>query len=203
VTESEWLACGDPRRMLLFLSGKSNSRKMRLFAVACSRRVWHRLTDQRLQVVIETAEQFAEGISTPEQLATARDSIWQATKLWPTAWSSADDDAEKAAWFTSQGAARIAGGMQVAREPAAQSSLLRCIVGNPFRPVSLDPNWRTTTVLALAQGIYDERAFDRLPILADALQDAGCDNKEMLAHCRGEGPHARGCWVVDLVLGKQ
>jgi hypothetical protein len=68
--------------------------------------------------------------------------------------------------------------------------------------VTLDPNWRTSTVLALAQGIYDERAFDRLPILADALEDAGCDNEEMLAHCRGAGPHARGCWVVDLVLGK-
>jgi uncharacterized protein DUF6331 len=72
--------------------------------------------------------------------------------------------------------------------------------GRSFR--SLDPNWRTSTVLALAQGIYDERAFDRLPILADALEDAGCDNEEMLAHCRGAGPHARGCWVVDLVLGK-
>ena len=85
---------------------------------------------------------------------------------------------------------------------AEQAPILRCIFGNPFRPATLDPNWRTSTVLALAQGIYDDRAFDRLPILADALQDAGCDNEEMLAHCRGEGPHARGCWVVDLVLGK-
>jgi hypothetical protein len=85
---------------------------------------------------------------------------------------------------------------------AAQAPLLRCIVGNPFRPVSIDPSWLTSTVVALVHGIYDDRAFDRLPILADALEDAGCDHPDILGHCRGVGPHARGCWVVDLVLGK-
>ena len=80
--------------------------------------------------------------------------------------------------------------------------VLRCIFGNPFRPATLDRAWRTPTAVALARGIYDDRAFDRLPILADALQDAGCDNEEVLNHCRGPGPHVRGCWVVDLILGK-
>jgi hypothetical protein len=89
-----------------------------------------------------------------------------------------------------------------AAERAAQAALLRCIFGNPFRPVAVDPAWLTPTVVQLAQGIYDDRAFDRLPILADALQDAGCDNDDVLNHCRDDGPHARGCWVVDLVLGK-
>ena len=84
----------------------------------------------------------------------------------------------------------------------ANIHLLRCVVGNPFRPVMFDPEWRTSTVFALAEGIYAERAFDRLPILADALEEAGCDHAEMLSHCRGPAPHARGCWVVDLVLGK-
>jgi hypothetical protein len=88
------------------------------------------------------------------------------------------------------------------QEVVAQAHLIRCILGNPFRPVALESTWRTSTVVALAQGIYDERAFDRMPILADALQDAGCDNDDVLTHCRGPGPHARGCWVVDLVLGK-
>jgi len=88
-------------------------------------------------------------------------------------------------------------------EMAAQSQLLRDIFGNPFRPVTVDPEWLTSTVVALARGIYDERAFDRLPILADALQDAGCETADVLDHCRGPGPHARGCWVVDLLLGKQ
>jgi hypothetical protein len=80
--------------------------------------------------------------------------------------------------------------------------LFRDIVGNPFRPVAFDPHWRSETAVALAAGIYAERAFDRLPILADALEEAGCDHPDVLAHCRGPGPHARGCWVVDLVLGK-
>jgi hypothetical protein len=83
-----------------------------------------------------------------------------------------------------------------------RQDLLRCIFGNPFRPVTVDPEWLTSTVVALARGIYEERAFGRLPILADALQDVGCDNDDVLNHCRGVGPHARGCWVVDLVLGK-
>ena len=82
-------------------------------------------------------------------------------------------------------------------------ALLRDILGNPFRPVALDPEWRTSTVVALAQGIYEERAFDRLPILADALQDAGCENEDILNHCRSKGPHVRGCWVVDLLLGNE
>ena len=62
---------------------------------------------------------------------------------------------------------------------------------------------RTETVFALATGIYTERAFDRMPILADALEDAGCDNADILEHCRGDGPHVRGCWVVDLILEKE
>ena len=88
-------------------------------------------------------------------------------------------------------------------DPSAEmANRLRCIVGNPFCPETLDPAWLTSTVVALARGIYDDRAFDRLPILADALQDAGCDNDDILNHCRDAGPHVRGCWVVDLVLGK-
>jgi hypothetical protein len=89
------------------------------------------------------------------------------------------------------------------QEKAGEVLVLRDIFGNPFRPVTVDPAWLTSTVVQLARGIYDERAFDRLPILADALQDAGCDNPDVLGHCRGPGPHARGCWVVDLILGKE
>lgn len=80
--------------------------------------------------------------------------------------------------------------------------LLRCVFGNPFRKPVFPKKWRTETVTSLAAGIYEERAFDRLPILADALEEAGCDRAEVLNHCRGEGMHFRGCWVVDVVLGK-
>ena len=84
-----------------------------------------------------------------------------------------------------------------------QLLLVRCIFGNPFRPVMLDPRWLSSTVLDLARTIYDERVFERMPILADALMDAGCDSDEIINHCRGTGPHVRGCWVVDLILGKE
>lgn len=80
--------------------------------------------------------------------------------------------------------------------------ILRDIFGNPFRTVTFSQSWRTDTVVTLAQQMYESRDFSAMPILADALQDAGCDNEDILSHCRGEGPHVRGCWVVDLVLGK-
>jgi hypothetical protein len=81
--------------------------------------------------------------------------------------------------------------------------LIRDIFGNPFRPVSFDPEWRTSTAAAIAKGMYDSRDFSAMPILADALQDAGCDDEDVLDHCRAaDGVHVRGCWVVDLVLEK-
>ncbi len=92
--------------------------------------------------------------------------------------------------------------MQSAAVATDYISLLQCAVGNPYRPVAFAPAWRTPTVLALAEGVYADRAFDRLPVLADALADAGCDGVPLLAHLRSPGPHARGCWPVDLVLGK-
>jgi hypothetical protein len=84
-----------------------------------------------------------------------------------------------------------------------QADHLREIVGNPFHPISFAPGWRTGNTIAIARKMYEERDFSSMPILADALQDAGCDNEEILNHCRGPGPHVRGCWVVDLVLGKE
>jgi hypothetical protein len=95
------------------------------------------------------------------------------------------------------------GGASAEAEFREQLKLLRDIFGNPFKPVSLDPAWLTSTVVALANGIYTERAFDRMPMLADALEEAGCDHPDVLLHCRGDGPHVKGCWVVDLLLGKE
>jgi hypothetical protein len=88
-------------------------------------------------------------------------------------------------------------------EMCQEVAILREIFGNPFRPVAFSPDWRTDTALALARQMYDSRDFSAMPILADALQDAGCDSDNILDHCRGPGPHVRGCWVVDLVLGKE
>ncbi len=88
-------------------------------------------------------------------------------------------------------------------EQAAQANFLRDIFGNPFRPVPFSPSWRTDTTVSLARGMYESRDFGAMPILADALQDAGCDNADVLGHCREPGAHVRGCWVVDLVLGME
>ncbi len=84
----------------------------------------------------------------------------------------------------------------------ADAMLIRELFGNPFRPVSFETTWLTAPITSLARSIYADRSFDRLPILADALEEAGCTNADILGHCRGPGPHVRGCWVVDLILGK-
>jgi hypothetical protein len=84
-----------------------------------------------------------------------------------------------------------------------QATIFRDIVGNPLDPVAFDPHWRTEDTLGLARGIYMDRAFSRLPLLADALMDAGCDDDRLINHSRSKGPHTRGCWVVDLVLGTE
>ncbi|WP_238602943.1 hypothetical protein [Fimbriiglobus ruber] len=95
-------------------------------------------------------------------------------------------------------------GERAARSDArrVQAALIRDIFGTPFRGIRYSPVWRTGTMIALAEQMYESRDFSPMPILADALQAAGCDNEDILAHCRGDGPHVRGCWVVDLVLGR-
>jgi len=94
------------------------------------------------------------------------------------------------------------------REAAAQAFLLRDVIGNPFRPAAVDPAWLTPSVVSLARAAYDERQLpqgtldgDRLAVLADALEDVGCRPPDVLGHLRGSGPHVRGCWPVDLLLG--
>jgi hypothetical protein len=95
------------------------------------------------------------------------------------------------------------GGDERARERTLQTVYLRDIVGDPFRPKAIDPTWRTTNVRQLAQTIYQQRAFDRLPIVGDALEDAGYTSQDMLDHCRQPGLHVRGCWTLDLILGRE
>jgi hypothetical protein len=88
-------------------------------------------------------------------------------------------------------------------EERAQSHLLRCIIGTlPFRPICLDVAWLTGIVVWVAEAIYAERRWGEMGVLGDALEEAGCTEEELLSHCRGPGPHARGCWLVDALLGK-
>jgi hypothetical protein len=216
MTEAEWLAATNPTLMLKFLRGKASDRKLRLFAVACCRHIWHLLVDERSRRGVEEAERYAEGLTKRSRLSAAwnesygvycwkrrSDRIAAAAAATYSAWIWGDDAAQVAADRVVE-VVRLCDTITDPRTTRhVQSLVLADIFGNPFRPITLDPAWLTPTVFALARGIYAKRAFDRLPILADALQDAGCEDADTLGHCRGPGPHARGCWVVDLVLGKK
>jgi hypothetical protein len=196
MTEAEWQHTGDVHALVKYLSGKrgSTARRFRLFGVASGRRFATKLPNAACHAVVEAAEQFADGMIGLAELSAARRAALQTQQLIEA------QDFVGVAW------ARVAAGLatEIASLPGLEGTgdLLRDIFGNPFRPVSVEPSWLTSTVVALAEGIYQERAFDRLPILADALMDAGCDNADVLGHCRGDGPHVRGCWVVDMLTGR-
>ena len=217
MTEAEWLACTDPERMLEALRGKASDRKLRLFAAACCRSIWHLLVEQPCRTAVEVAEKFADGDATQKDMQeAAHPLVWirratnrSAAALYSTwgTWSGTASfckDFHDAVRNTADYAARAKGLGKGRRRQ--QAVLLRCIFGNPFRPSPPLPAavlaWNDCTVRRIAAGIYEERTFDRLPILADALLDAGCDGEDILAHCRGAGPHVRGCWAIDLILGK-
>lgn len=246
MTEAEWISCADPMRMLMFLQGKVSERKLRLFAVACCRRIWHLLADERSRRMVEVAEQYADGLATiselfdpwppfstgqmPSVLAGASDTKAEASARDAARLAAARHTSTTGIGFFMRDVARYAAGAVAWRivgtaksathaaswasawnqteadEYKMQVRLLRDIFGNPFRPVKVAPKWiawNDRMVRRIAQSIYDERAFDRLPVLADALEEAGCGHEEILNHLRGTGPHVSGCWALDLVLGKE
>jgi hypothetical protein len=222
MTEAEWLACDDPEPMLVFLGGRPSERKVRLFACACCRRLGHLFLADECRQAVEVAERFADGGASEEQLrqahrlaSRAHDAFRWRAHAAPFAatqhplWRE-EDGVEPAgyAWLAStvRTASLRPDGSEVGGEGQAQADLLRCVLGNPFRPPpSVNPAWlawEAGTVPKLAAAAYEERAFERLPVLADALEEAGCAEAELLGHLRGPGPHARGCWALDLLLGK-
>jgi len=212
--EAAWLAGTEPESMLKLLRGKVSERKLRLFACACCRRLWRLLEDQRSRDAVMVGERYAdEGATADEFSAARRGAIAAAHAVHVPPGSRSGRRLQVAAyivgWATSDGWDALKGtGKLVHRE--LQARLIRCIFGNPFRPVVLDVAWRTPTVVALATAAYDNRILlanslspDHLAVLSDALEDAGCDNDDILSHLRGPGPHVRGCWVIDLLLGKE
>jgi hypothetical protein len=220
MTEQEWLHADDPAPMLKYLRGKVSERKLRLFAVASCRRLGPLLKDPRINTALDVAERHADGAATPADLEAAAQGAAKAQraqrrKALLFAYAAVMDAcgpgglgaAEKAAWAEAAATdPRTSYGEHVRRTRpdlyAALAALLRDIMGNPFCPIAFDPSWLTPAVARLAQTIYDERAFDRMPDLADGLEEAGCTTQDILDHCRSGGEHARGCWVVDFLLGK-
>ncbi len=218
MTEAEWLDETDPTKMLEFLSSSGSPRKFRLYACACCRIVWKRLEFAICQHIVEVSERYADGVATEdERLAVC---IMNNSMLKGVSRTNRDprvnaflasratayhNDATYVSAIEAQNNSHrlIADENWQTRAGLPFSEILRDIFGNLFRPVAFDPAWRTSTAISIAEGIYNDRAFDRLPILADALQDAGCENADLLNHLRGEGPHVKGCWALDLVLGKE
>jgi hypothetical protein len=252
--EREWMTCTSPQEMLEYLKGKASDRKLRLFACACCRRIWHHLSDHRSREAIEVSEQYADGLvvrdrlqgaETPAAIATfdawgpaysascaaalaatasirekdLAPALYAAVRAAEAVASQAAETAHRAAEGATassntimlfEATAREAKTVAEADEHADQAALLREIFGNPFRPAAIDSTWRTPTVLSLAQAAYENRILpageldtSRLAILADALEDAGCNSADILAHLRAPGPHVRGCWPVDLLLKKE
>jgi hypothetical protein len=218
VTEAEWLTCIDPQKMLEFLRGKASDRKLRLFAVAAFGRIAWLLPDPRQRRGIEVLEELAEGAAS--RIETRRMTAEVRQAIPADDWVSGNPPTDSPYYvalmlyrefcsssIATHAVAATAGLADSARELHKQVELLRCIFGNPFRPSPPIPQgvlaWNDGTIPRIAQAIYDERGFDRMPILADALEEAGCTNPDILTHFRGPGEHVRGCWVVDLLLGKE
>ena len=246
MTEAEWLACTDPQPMLEFLRRKASDRKVRLFAVACCRRVWPSLEHEELRDAVRKAEAFADGLADRAGMLQANEKAraifvqlhgkhngpgaaltvsgfpGPPKSIWERFFDALDDpwwedefdkgDPLAPALVTARHAARAAADLEGEKcvpdspvriaEQRAQTVLVHCIFGNPFHPRPACDSWLTPEVKALADDIYAERDFDRMPLLAEALENAGCASVDLIEHCRSREGHARGCWVVDLLLGK-
>jgi hypothetical protein len=234
--------------MLAFLhaSGRARERKLRLFAAACCRRIWHLLTDERSHRAVEVAERFADGVDHPEERELLHARAWgviadlddllgcgvAASPAWKPAMYAATaamhaaglagdghDPIGAAAGFAvlaagHDGQANSAFAAVEGIEREVQGVVLRDILGNPFKPPPvIDPCWlqgNDGLIVKLALAVYEHRLLlsgeldpARLSVLADALLDAGCTDAELLGHLRSEGPHYRGCHVVDLLTGRE
>jgi hypothetical protein len=260
MTPTEWQACKDPAAMLSYLGGRVSDRKLRLFACACCRRIWHLLPQPGSRLAVEAAERFADGAISKEDLSQAevasKEVTWAAVQAAHSGWGAPITEVARAAWVGvwaacaaentaeahvwTQGvvgetweeptarslAARTAQVATWARtvaedrptctglvgpadargesEEVCQADLLRDLVHNgaPCPPLpSAWLRWNDSCIAKMARAIYEERRFLDLPILADALEDAGCEDLDLLTHLRDTTNHVRGCWAVDRLLG--
>jgi hypothetical protein len=227
VTEAEWLAHVEPQPLLDLVGGRATQRKLRLFACACCRQLWHLRENEGWRQAVEVAEALADGRAKRKEVLAARAAVERANQetrrphwfiplgLGKFTVEQAQEYAREAKVRRGEEAALTTPGpyeawteaARVAREKAAgeQAAFLRDLVlfTPPLPPPPACLTWEGGTIPRLAQAIYDEGGFDRLAVLADALEDAGCTDAIILGHCRGPGVHVRGSWVIDLLLGKE
>jgi hypothetical protein len=221
MTEEQWLSSSDPQAMLNHFRGSlcRHGRRLRLYAAESCRAIWHLIPDERSRLAVQVAERYADGLAGEEEREATEAAAQAAHKEAFRAKGKLGSLGEWAAVFTLDRlafhAARTANRMCAAAaafhsgtgiDYIHQIRLLKDVFGNPFRPPPvIDPAWLSRNdghIFKLVTAIYDDRAFDRLPALADALEAAGCADAELLGHLRGPGTHVRGCWGVDVVLGK-
>ena len=229
MNEQEWLACAHPTLMFDHLNGRMSERKLRLFAVACCRHIWHLLPDERSRTAVDVAEKYADlKASARQQAGVLLNAIAAANRTtaraaWAAYWvakkniaqsignlctAAVEARARHAVGEMAGSGAEQLSAWNAARdaETREQARLLRDILGNPFRPVAFDSawlRWQGGLVRSMASQVYEGRRFADLPVLADALEDAGCTDTAVLEHCRDGGDHVRACWVVDLLLGRE
>jgi hypothetical protein len=228
---TKWAASRTSRTMLDALKGKLSERKLRLIGVACARRVVDSYKFTECADALDLVEQTVDGTATAKERKQLVRSVAEVRRLcnapqrtvpkryhgypakfitgavWDISCEPVGEPSERLARIhdsISEALESLCALWRVpSKERLRQAHILREIVGNPFPPVAFDA-WRSSTAVAVAKQMYDSRDFGAMPILADALQDAGCDNDEVLNHCRNKPAveHFRGCWVVDGVLGK-
>jgi hypothetical protein len=204
--------------MLEFLrdSRKASDRKLRLFAAGCCRLVWPLLADQGSWTAVDLAEQYADGQATSEEMFAASAQSWVDAARGATM-----ADAWEAAQYTSCYGCRLAvdavDGLSRSRaktnaiELHKQAGVLHDLFGPwPFRAMPFIAEgvlaWNSGCVIKLAKGIYQDQDFspERMGVLADALEDAGVKDEDVLGHCRQRGAvHVRGCWLIDLLTGRE
>ena len=218
MTEQEWLDyADDPLKMLIQLPRPWSGRKLRLLLCGCCRHFDHLLSDRRILQAAEVCERYVDRRrDTKEEMATANAAVRAACHdlEGPRPFESLLALCLTMATLERITGRDIAGLVLIPQRSGeidnatwreAHCELIRELFGNPFRPAALAPDWlrwHDGTVVKLARAIYNDRAFDWLPILADALEEAGCSDQDILGHCRTGGEHVRGCWVVDTILGK-
>jgi hypothetical protein len=224
MNEREWHSCSEPEAMLTFLleSGKFSDRKAQLFAAQCCRRIWFLLKDECSREAVELAERHAEGQAGADEVMASLERAWNVLNIAPLPASMIVDLAAAAAGQALAGAPIATANAVLSAVhrlgdssgPHQQAEILRDLFGPlPFREIRIDAawlSWHDGLAVRLAQAAYDERQLPagtldsgRLAVLADALEEAGCNNTDILTHLRAPGPHYRGCWAVDRILDKK
>ncbi|MEX1231174.1 MAG: hypothetical protein WEB58_13090 [Planctomycetaceae bacterium] len=219
LTDEEWNDCQELRKMLECLrhTYRLSTRKTRLLGVAMCRQIWNLLPTENCRNAVLVGERYADGKATHEESLAASEIAHHEGMTYPggkrherikdatfasSQVAESDVAPEGVAWSAGM-ALGTENGMSVHKGLSVHIDLLRDIFRNPLQPATVDPSWQTPAVVELANVIYENRAFDRMPRLADALEEAGCRDADILSHCRSPSPHVRGCWVVDLLLEKK